>query len=64
MKATVLFYDNDSNCFLEVPNHLGGKTWYLFHAVSECWNYAKKIGATITRTETRHENGEVEVEEW
>lgn len=61
MEATVHFYDDDTQCVLAVPRDNGGVNNIIFEAVSSLVNYAKEIGAKITRIETRHENGEMGV---
>ena len=61
MEVTVHFYDDDTQCVLAVPRDNGGVNNIIFDAVSSLVNYAKEIGATISRVVTHKSNGEGEV---
>lgn len=58
MNATVHFYDDSTDCVLAVPRINGGVNNIIFEAVSDCWEYARSIGATITSIVTHKLNGE------
>lgn len=58
MEATVHFYDEDTQCVLAVTRDNGGVRNIIFEAVSQCWNYAREIGAEIVRIVTHKFNGE------
>lgn len=48
--AKAIFYNNSTDCCLETPNALGGKTWTLFNSVSEMVNYCREHGIEATPT--------------
>ena len=58
MNATVHFYDDSTDCVLDVPRLNGGVRHNLFETVSDCWDYARSIGAIITSIVTHKANGE------
>lgn len=58
MNATVHFYDHSTDLVLAVPRINGGVNNIIFESVSECWNHASEIGATIISIVTHKSNGE------
>ena len=46
--AKAIFYNNSTDCCLEIPNALGGKTWTLFNSVSEMVNYCREHNIEAT----------------
>lgn len=39
MNAKIIFSNSSTDCYLESPNALGGKTWTLFDSVSQAVNH-------------------------
>lgn len=52
MNATAIFYNNDTDCTLTVPNANGGTTYHPFEKVSTMLNFARENGYKITSTKT------------
>ena len=44
MEAKMIFSNSRTDCYLETPNNLGGKTWTMFDSVSEAVNYCRENG--------------------
>ena len=55
MKATVHYYDMDTDVTLQQSNANGGSTFTLFESVSELLNYAKDRAIDIINVVTHHD---------
>jgi hypothetical protein len=51
MNAKAIFYNNDTDCTLAVPNSKGGTTFHPFEKVSTMVNFASENGYAITEVE-------------
>lgn len=51
MNAKAIFYNNDTDCTLAVPNEKGGTTFHLFEKVSAMVNFAREKGYAVTEVE-------------
>ena len=48
MNAKIIFSNSSTDCYLQTPNALGGKTWTLFDSVSQAVNYCRENNIEAT----------------
>ena len=48
MNAKIIFSNSSTDCYLQTPNALGGKTWTLFDSVSKAVNYCRENNIDAT----------------